>query len=1049
MRYTRYIVALAALILAAACINSDIDDTPIKVAGSKGQLQVVGRISQFADCNVATRSKKDGDEPKVTSMGLALFPIENGQIGNCLYYDYQLGGSIVFIVDRHDAVFKDYTDKQFAMYIFANMQDAEGFPTAAEDGKGKSLAYFKTCAVAVTENIENVPENGFPMMGSLGDNISTMDKDGGTLILKPTSGGSNPDGLPVANGSPTDNLEIPLKAMYAKFSFTITVKADQEIVGNKTPRFDNIKYWINNLPSTVDTDSDTAPAGVIATSYSTEPGNFAQGASVATFDFYIPERYLSPNTTIDNVLPDALKKKTYDTTVDADQNGYRDEDEKYHQRFKPLLVDDKDATYLTIEGYYTDHQVNTYKVSYDIYLGGNSTDNFDIKRNTHYINSVTIRGISSSDDQSLNEDRISIDHRVTVEERSIPLIINFRREALLDAHYEVRPLRLRLVGSDATATTATVQILNEDGTTNNIPSWIRLEASGNTSDHITSGVSAGKRKYFTTDLVTNTLAGGTNITVNNLSTTANQTLWVYVDENLTKQSRAAIVRITYGGESDDFKVVQNGLFEVKSTDGKRTYYIEQHEEYLYNYDAEDNYGQTKDEGMPWGLNGVQLSKEHNSFYIDENNTDWNNYVNNNSLLKYDFYIAKYDSFVSDGVTVHGFAGQHFTSEIVENSNGSVKKLTMDEQPSGAVEYCYNRNKRNSDGSIAKVEWYLPSADELEDFIVPAYSSFEEFQDNYYWTSQPAYIRNAFYYEFATGRSKGNNVSDAYAFVSYEDNKNYARATKVVAKGNDVFEYVKSGLNQIPNDADNMDSCINANGEQLMGNSYFDVMYAWYRWKGGTDPNTIWKEDTHYNEKKNSSETGVRYHVDLGHSFDKMYQVDEKGEHGYHARTKYNRVRCVRKNWNPDKNFEAEIVYTVSTEPATTLDKSGSTKYVIRNAAFSTTALTTSDNNVAASSLAVGFDNYVVIEGNKIKSVANGQYFSGYDDSVSFNDSGTSYTVNKSGSGFTISHTESFLMWSTTYYLKQTSDTAVSMSSGNNGNLTWNFYEVKKEYKVVE
>ncbi|MBR5808286.1 MAG: hypothetical protein IKY24_06665, partial [Alistipes sp.] len=288
MRYTRYIVAFVALILAAACINSDIDDAPIKVAGSKGQLQVVGRISQFADCNVATRSKKDGDEPKVTSMGLALFPIENGQIGNCIYYDYQLGGSIVFIVDRHDAVFNNYTDKQFAMYIFANMQDAEGFPTAAEDGdgvvggKGKSLAYFKNRAVAVTENIENVPENGFPMMGSLGDNRNATDVDGGTLILKPTSDGTNPDGLPIVNGSPTDNLEIPLKAMYAKFSFTITVKADQEIVGNKTPRFDIIKYWINNLPSTVDTDSDTAPAGVIEISDSTEPGNFAQGASVAT-----------------------------------------------------------------------------------------------------------------------------------------------------------------------------------------------------------------------------------------------------------------------------------------------------------------------------------------------------------------------------------------------------------------------------------------------------------------------------------------------------------------------------------------------------------------------------------------------------------------------------------------------------------------------------------------------------------------------------------------------------------------------------------------------
>lgn len=1031
MRYTRYIVALAALILAAACINSDIDDTPIKVAGSKGQLQVVGRISQFADCNVATRSKKDGDEPKVTSMGLALFPIENGQIGNCIYYDYQLGGSIVFIVDRHDAVFNNYTDKQFAMYIFANMQDAEGFPTAAEDGKGKSLAYFKTCAVAVTENIENVPENGFPMMGSLGDNISTMDKDGGTLILKPTSGGTtNPDGLPVVNGSPTDNLEIPLKAMYAKFSFTITVKADQEIVGNKTPRFDNIKYWINNLPSTVDTDSDTAPKGVITKSYSTEPGNFAQGASVATFDFYIPERYLSPNTTIDNVLPDELKKGSYDTTVDANKNGYRDEDEKYHQRFKPLLVEGENATYLTIEGYYTDHQVNTYKVSYDIYLGTNSTDNFDILRNTHYINSVTIRGISSSDDQALNPDGISIDHRVTVEERSIPLIINFRREALLDAHYEVRPLRLRLVGSNATATSATVQILNEDGTTNNIPSWIRLEASGNTSDHITTnGVSAGKRKYFTADLVTKTLAGGTNITVNNLSKEANQTLWVYVDENLTTQSRAAIVRITYGGESDDFKVVQNGLYHV-AVNG-RNYYLEQYEEYLFNYDAEDSYGQTKEEGMPWGLDGVQLSSEHYSFDPDLTpDVNWSTYETKATRPYYDFYIASQDGeALANGGTSHSFAGEHFTSDIYKKSQGKssqVNNLTMAEQASGAVEYCYNRNKRNSDGSIPKVMWYLPSADELEEFIVPAYSSFEEFQDNYYWTSQPAYCKNIFYYEV------GSWSKTIASPTVYDDNTGYARATKVKYE-NGQYIPAPSGLNYEPK------SGINRTQSGYTNLGWF---YQMHYWKGSSDygPN---KAGTQTGGDERYSYNNKGYYIHLGFLEDLMQE-------GCHLRTRSNRVRCVRADLTTN-NQQMVLVYTVSKTPATTLDKSGSTMYVMRNTNNTGTALTTSGSNLAAETITdanLDFDNYVVIEGNKIKSVAKNQYFYGDGDGgdVSFNKNGTSFTISNSGSNFTMSYEGD---WWQDYYLKQTSTTEVQMNRNNNGNLTWYFYEVKQEYKVVE
>ena len=1037
MRYLHYLVAVLAIVLATSCVNSDIDDMPIISAGSGGELQVVGRVTQYSDCDVATRSKKEGDEPKVTSMGLALFPIENGTIGNCLYYDFQLGGSIVFIVDRHDAVFNNYENTEFAMYIFANMQDAEGFPTTAEAGVGKSLDYFKERAVATSTDIENVPEDGFPMMGSLGgDGIKTF-------ILKPTAGGNNVDGLPTINGTPTDNLEIPLRSMYAKFSFTIAVKPDQEIVGNKAPRFDLLGYTVSNLPTNVDSDEATNDDNaVIASSdeYSFS-GKYAQGATTATFDFYLPERYLSPNKAIDDVLPDELKKGTYGRDVDADQNGYRDEDEKYHQRYKNKMVDGKAATYITFYGKYTDHQGHTYDVNYNIYLGGNNCDNFDIIRNTHYNNSITIRGISTSNDQATNTDGIAIDWRVDVE-RSTPLVINLRRESLLDAHFEVRPLRLRLVGENIpTGTSATVTILNEDGTSTNVPSWIRLETSGSSANHITSGVSTGKRKYFTTDLVTNTLAANTSITVNNLND-QNQTLWIYVDENTDTKSRAAIVRISYDGVDTDFKIVQNGLYSVVGADSGNTYYIEQYEEYLYNYDAEDSYGQTHDEGMSWGLPNVQLSNEHRSFTNDTNNSSWNNYLNNNILPTYDFYIAKHDgTFAADaGATmVHSYAGQHFTEDIVKKSNNGVSNLTMDQQPSSAVEYCYNRNKRNSDGSIPKILWYLPSADELEDFIVPAYSSFEEFQDNYYWTSQPAYIRNVYYYE---------DGSNTFPFIVYDDNPEYARATKVVAKGNDVYEYALSGLNDEPDPYVDFSGYTYGKKEENFG--YF---YLMYRWKSGTADETFGQDGfggtangkqykgEEFDEKRGGSLTGTRYHVHLGHLYDMTQE-------GYHHRTKSNRVRCARKDYSPDIEQPTVPVYVVSSTPATSLDTSGNTMYVMRNTNYSNTYLTTSGTNVAASSNAVGTDNYVVVEGNKIKSVAKSQYFYGDGDggNVSFNNNGTTFTINSSGSNFTISYE---VDWWRTYYLKQTNNTSVSMSSGTSGNRTWNFYEVKKEYKVVE
>lgn len=908
MRFTHILAAFAVVLAAAACSFTEIDDVQSAPEQSSQYLQVVGCVAQYSDRDVATRSKKEGDEPKVTSMGLALFPInDDGTIGNCLYYDFELGGSIVFIVDRHDEVFNNYVGEPFAMYIFANMQDAEGFPLTSEEGVGKSLGYFTNCAAAANVKVAEVPANGFPMVGSLGDTPT----DTHTLILKPKQTDTNVDGLPLVDGAPTDNLEIPLKSLYAKFSFTISVKPDQEIVGNKAPRFDLTSYAVNNIARTVDSNSYTNDdTDVIPTSGNVSMGSYAQGATTAEFDFYLPERYLSPSKPIDEVLPDELKKGTYDETVDADGNGYRDADEKYHQRFKNLLTDDKAATYVTIKGKYTDHHENTYDVDYNIYLGGNNYDDFNIIRNTHYENSVTIRGISASDDQAVNPGAISIDWRVNVA-RSTPLVIGLRRESLLDAHFEVRPLRLRLVGENIpTGTSATVQILKEDGTATDIPGWVRMEESGSTDDdYITAeGLSKGKRKYFTTNLVTETLASsGKTITVNNLDG-SNKTVWIYVDENPTEVSRAALLRVTYAGDEQDFKIVQHGLHKV--TNEGRTYYIEQYEEYLYNFDSEDSYGQIKEDGMPWGLEGVQLSNEHQSFTINEDNTAWRTYIEANpTIVTYDFYTWEQDSLVMKNAGIidklndkrwHEYAGQHFTGDIYKKSNGEVRYLSMDPQASddvGAVEYCYSRNKRNADGSV-DVKWYLPSAGELEDFIVAAYSSFEEFQDNYYWTSQPAYTRNAFYYEYKEPSGflgLGSKTVDTYAFIVYEDNTDYARATKVKSLGNDKYGYASSGLNDEPNERGTFNGDVYGSGTPTDTLGYFKTWRQWKKPARGDATTTPVFTDQWYWDMKDGNASNRMYYAFVNENyFNPEYNFGMLQE-GYQPRTKNNRVRCAYKS----------------------------------------------------------------------------------------------------------------------------------------------------------
>ena len=374
---------------------------------------------------------------------------------------------------------------------------------------------------------------------------------------------------------------------------------------------------------------------------------------------------------------------------------------------------------------------------------------------------------------------------------------------------------------------------------------------------------------------------------------ANQTIWLYADENVSTTS-------------ENYIITQYGLFKVTGADSGRDYYIENFEEYLYNYDVEDIYSQTKQEGMPWGLNGEQLSNEHQSFTIDEDNTAWRTYIEANpTIVTYDFYTWEQDSLVMKNAGIidklndkrwHEYAGQHFTGDIYKKSNGEVRYLSMDQQAEGAVEYCYSRNKINANGSV-DVKWYLPSAGELEDFIVAAYSSFEEFQDNYYWTSQPAYTRNAFYYEYKTlgGGWLGldSKTIDTYAFIVYEDNTGYARATKVKSLGNDKYGYASSGLNDEPNERGKFKYEVYQSGTPTDTLGYFKTWRQWKKPAIGSATTTPVFTDQWYWDMKDEKPTERLYYAFVNENyFNPEYNFGMLQE-GYQPRTKNNRVRCVR------------------------------------------------------------------------------------------------------------------------------------------------------------
>ena len=289
--------------------------------------------------------------------------------------------------------------------------------------------------------------------------------------------------------------------------------------------------------------------------------------------------------------------------------------------------------------------------------------------------------------------------------------------------------------------------------------------------------------------------------------------------------RAGIIRLTYGNLNGstftpttdsafpvvNYTINQRKLFKVvydannnnTLESSERIYYMEYEEEYLHNFDADDNYQSTEFGGMQWGLNGVQLSHTNDALYFDTSFSLLStiiNYIKNNVGLKpkYDFYVTSHDtndkSGVSDQVTKYSYNGYNFTNNIVSYVNQGaggtadaddyITTLTLNQQPKSAIEYCYNRNKRDNNGNVTNVVWYLPAVDEIEEIVTskyldpdnavkPTYARFLEFQQQFYWASQPAYIRNRARFDGMVSQSNG-----AYFF----DDTSRARSTSVIYDG---------------------------------------------------------------------------------------------------------------------------------------------------------------------------------------------------------------------------------------------------------------------------
>ncbi len=739
------------ILLLVSCTKEDMART----YSNKNRVQVVGRITSFNEHTVSSRGLKDNNESKIKCMSLFVF--DNAD--KCINYQHIESSNPMFVIER-DELFKESQNINGSkLYILANIHEVE-----TQTWVGKTLT--ELMQYSYHTNTISIPEDGFPMIGHLEDvNLDPSDE------------------------LEQDVLEIPLENLYAKIVFNVKVKTIQTPQEGVTPSFQLTSWEVHNVPSGLSLGAETDDGQTLfgnqahATAFhstTVSGSNPVSGSNVLSFFFYMPEHKVNP----------AIEYTDYEYPFESTSA-----DTIYRQRYKPCLVDadgDKDGkvfpdyqgkpTFVRMKGAFTDHQGHIKNVEYDVYLGTDNYGNFDIIRNYQYNNNVTIVGLTNFKDAQ--EGSISVDHRVNLSENNF--VVAMERESLLDSHIEIRPVRVEFI--EKPDIERNVKIYLSSPETPDVPlteeemTWVRMELANSKIDD--NYCSNGKRKYFTTTLLEDLKSNvSVNITSNN-----NNCAWLYFDENTnvsTDGVREVVLNIEYY-ENDvlideiSYTFQQHDLYPAIYTDTltntEYRYDIEYYEEYLYHYDAYEGYGNTT-EGMAWGPKEVisdSIMAISGDNIGDAGFLSWIKDALQQGGGKYDFQ--------------NNYSGRQYTEKLIRKMNQQV--LSQDSLPNSAAQHCHNKNKRNQNGEVKILQWYLPAIGELQHIMgSPAHIKFEMFQDNQYWSSQTSYKIGSFDYKIAGiwTVSNGNYY--------YEDNE-WARATSAVYVGNNKYNYEPSEVTGI-------------------------------------------------------------------------------------------------------------------------------------------------------------------------------------------------------------------------------------------------------------
>lgn len=810
-RYLKYIfIALASAILAVSCLE-ELEPTP-SLNGTDQVAVIVPRVKSFTNQYVTKAAYGDAEQA-INDLKVLIFDND----GDLVHTQAVDPDSRSFTLNKSMLNSPEHKGKLTAatVVMLANMNTSLGtLKKANGETNITSLDDLKSASFHIAEAktvLTSVPSEGFPMIGGkvvdLSPTSSTSPQDAVVVDLKILYAKINfeisvePDGdNERVDPSNTQQMQFQLSG-YSIYNVSKVTSLDipdnagepvRDIFGN-VPDEDDIADFDESTASSEYAYPATGNGAKVTLSKTAT----LNGPSIP-FTFYMAESRF--NRSEDNAREDLIGIYPEDwltpaededvkgwTDLTAEQkklpqnklNGVKYGYDHLIQQFKPKIVEQASspspgaglATYVLLTGTYKDYRGTNWNVNYKVYLGKDNAQNFHVDRNSEYTNYISIKGIRHRQEGSYGEGDVWIDHRVNVSLGSgqgPDNCVTITRETLLDAHIEVRPLRVQWSGT----TYDRVNIYLPTGSDGQLLDWIGIEkfTGDNCQDGATycfvlnpatqNNESIGKRKYFTTGLINELQNMGGELGVKTgedgrkfLDFYNGHCAWIYFDENTTASAREAVIRLEFYKNdrmtaAEEYTIRQKGLQTIAGT----SYIVESYEEYLHSYDSADKYNLSTSpvdytqQGLAWGkveklstdiivaaspipgLRGERYDYFHRSdvpsgdsyyTYTKNSSGNWN-------------YLDPDD-------TPNFSTGLYFTDRAATKKSLTVKDMAS--IPDNAYQYCLSKNKFNETENSLDIHWYLPDVYELKAVLAASQSdeAAADFgSDSYYWSSQPSY-----------------------------------------------------------------------------------------------------------------------------------------------------------------------------------------------------------------------------------------------------------------------------------------------------------------------